>query len=90
MKQTVLLTPVPAMSGGHGVRLILSEDEGHTRKNFLADFYGDRVHQPFGVLVEGNFARNIGSLFLSASSVSRSGITSPLNLSSTLRCGVTC
>ena len=29
----VLPTPVPAMSGGHGVRLILSEDKGHARKN---------------------------------------------------------
>ena len=30
---SVFPTPVPAMSGGHGVRLILSEDEGHARKN---------------------------------------------------------
>ena len=51
----------------------------------LTDFPGNPVNQPFGLLVDGNFACNIGSLFLSAGSDSCSGITSTLNLPSTLR-----
>jgi len=51
----------------------------------LTDFPGNPVNQPFRLLVDGNFACNIGSLFLSAGSNSCSGITSALNLPSTLR-----
>lgn len=50
----------------------------------LTDFPGNSVNQPFGLLVDGNFACNIGSLFLSAGSDSCSGIASSLNLPSTL------
>ena len=42
----------------------------------LTDFPGNSVNQPFGLLVDGNFACNIGSLFLSAGSDSCSGIAS--------------
>ena len=49
------------------------------------DFTSNPVNQPFGLLVDGNFACNIGSLFLSAGSNSCSGITSPLNLPSAFR-----
>ena len=51
----------------------------------LTDFPGNPVNQPFRLLVDGNFACNIGSLFLSAGSDSCTGITSTLNLPSTLR-----
>lgn len=51
----------------------------------LTDFPGNSVNQPFGLLVDGNFACNIGSLFLRAGSDSCSGIASSLNLPSTLR-----
>lgn len=50
----------------------------------LTDFPGNPVNQPFGLLVDGNFACNIGSLFLSAGSDSCPGVTSSLNLSSAL------
>ena len=52
---------------------------------FLADFSSSPMNQPFRLLIDGNSARNIGSLFLSAGSDGRSRISGSLNLPSPLR-----
>lgn len=58
MKQAVLPTSLVQVSGEHRVRIILSE----------TNFPGTPVNQPFGLLVDSNFACQIDILFLIASS----------------------
>lgn len=54
MKQAILPTSLVQVSEEHGVRIILAE----------MNFPGTPMNQPFGLLVDGNFACKIGRLFL--------------------------
>ena len=50
----------------------------------LTDFPGNPVNQPFGLLVDGNFACNIDGIFLGSGAYSSPSVPSSLNLPSAL------
>ena len=82
--QVVFLSPVPVMTERLKMQLSFGRIRIMPIRVFLADFSSSPMNQPFRLLVDGNSARNIGSLFLSAGSDGRSRISGSLNLPSTL------